>query len=75
MEEWAFVDDRDLQNWKGGVVGGVHDLPVLRLWRRPALPHDGGLQSQTEATSTGSASKEALQALGTHLAKASGLGA
>ena len=20
MEEWDFVDDRDLQNWKGGVV-------------------------------------------------------
>tara|TARA_Y200000002_G_scaffold362197_1_gene349027 strand:+ start:2873 stop:3040 length:168 start_codon:yes stop_codon:yes gene_type:complete len=20
FEEWGFVDDRDLQNWKGGVV-------------------------------------------------------
>ena len=20
MEEWVFVDDRDLQGWKGGVV-------------------------------------------------------
>ena len=20
MEEWDFIDDRDLQNWKGGVV-------------------------------------------------------
>ena len=20
MEEWAFVDERDLQNWKGGMV-------------------------------------------------------
>ena len=48
---------------------GLHDLPALRLWRRSALPHDGGLQPQAEAAAAGSAPKEALQALGTHLAE------
>ena len=24
---------------------GLHSLSALHLWRRPALPHDGGLQS------------------------------
>ena len=54
---------------------GLHDLPALRLRRRPALPHDGGLQPQAEAAATGRALKEALQALGTDLAEGSGLGA
>ena len=35
---------------------------------------DGRLQPQTEAVATGSAPKEAVQALGTDLAEASGLG-
>ena len=48
---------------------GLHDLPALRLWRRPALPHDGGLQPQAEAAATRSAPEEALQPLGAHLAK------
>ena len=39
------------------------------------LPHDGGLQSQAETAAAGSAPKEAVQALGTHLAEKSGLGA
>jgi hypothetical protein len=54
---------------------GLHDLPALHLWSRPALPHDCGLQPQAEAAPTGAAPKEALQALGTHLAEGSGLGA
>ena len=43
--------------------------------KTPALPHDGGVQSQAEISPTRAAPKEALQALGTHIAKASGLGA
>ena len=54
---------------------GLHDLPALHLWRRPALPHDGGLQPQAEAAAAGSAPKKAVQALGTHLAEGRGLGA
>ena len=53
---------------------GLHDLPALRLWRRSALPHDGGLQPQVEAASTGSAPQEALQALGADVAEGDGLG-
>ena len=40
----------------------------------PELPHDGRLQSQAEAAAAGSASKEAVQALGTDLAEGSRLG-
>ena len=32
---------------------GLHDLPVLHLWRRSALPYEGGLQPQAEAAATG----------------------
>ena len=53
---------------------GLHDLPVLHLWRRSALPYEGGLQPQAEAASTGPAPREAVQALGTDLAEGSGLG-
>ena len=52
---------------------GLHDLPTLHPRRRLALPHDGGLQPQAEAASTGSAPEEALQALGTDVAEASEL--
>ena len=38
------------------------------------LQHDGWLQSQAEAAAARAAPKEALQALGTDLAEASGLG-
>ena len=55
--------------------GGLHDLPALHLWGRPALPHDGGLQPQATATAAGSAPEEALQALSTDLAEGNGLGA
>ena len=47
---------------------------ALHLWRRPALPHDGGLQPQAEAAPAGAAPEEALQALGTDLAEGDGLG-
>ena len=53
----------------------LHDVSALRLWRRPALPHDGGLQPQTEAAPAWAAPKEALQALGTDVAEESGVGA
>lgn len=55
---------------------GLHDLPVLHLWRRSAsaLPYEGGLQPQAEAAATGSAPRKAVQALGTDLAEGSGLG-
>ena len=53
---------------------GLHDLPTLHLWRRPALPHDGGLQPQAEAAPAGTAPKEAVQALGAYLSEGNGLG-
>ena len=53
---------------------GLHDLPALRLRRRPALPHDGGLQPQAEAAAAGTAPKEAVQALGSYVAEGDGLG-
>ena len=53
---------------------GLHDLPVLHLWRRSALPYEGGLQPQAEAAAAGLAPREAVQALGTDLAEGSGLG-
>ena len=52
----------------------LSDVPTLRLWRRSALPHGGGLQPQAEAVATGVALKEEMQALGAHLAKGNGLG-
>ena len=54
---------------------GLHDLPVLHLWRRSAsaLPYEGGLQPQAEAAAIGSSPREAVQALGTDLAEGSGL--
>ena len=55
------------------VLMRLHDLPALHLRRRPALPHDGSLQPQTEATSTGLALKEGVQALGTDVAEGGGL--
>ena len=51
---------------------GLYDLPALHLWRRPALPHDGGLQPQAEAAAARAAPKEVLQALGTFLRQFSG---
>ena len=48
---------------------GLHDLPALHLWPRPALPHDGGLQPQAEAAVTRTAPKKALQALGADVAE------
>ena len=48
---------------------GLHHLPALHLRDGSALPHDGGLQPQAEAVATGSALKEEMQALGSHLAK------
>ena len=41
-------------------------------WKRKS-PHDGGLQSQAQAAAAGSASEEALQALGADVAKGDGL--
>ena len=50
---------------------GLHDLPAVHLWRRPALPQDGWLQPQAEAVAAGPALEEALQAFGFCLTKAS----
>ena len=47
----------------------AENLAALPLRPRPALPHDGGLQPQAEAAAAGTAFKEALQALGTDVAK------
>ena len=42
---------------------GLHDLPVLHLWRRSALPYEGGLQPQAKAAVAGAAPKESVQAV------------
>ena len=74
MEEWGFIDDAELQGWKGvcicmtcqhftyGVDQHCHKLLVC------ALRH------QTEAAATGPAPTEEVQAMGTHLALGNGLG-
>ena len=59
----------ELERWRG-----LHDLPALRLRRRPALPHDGWLQPQTEAAAARAAPKEAVQALGSYVAEGDGVG-
>ena len=43
--------------------------PTLHLRSRPALQRDGGLQHQAEAAAAGSAPEEALQAVGSNVAK------
>ena len=48
----------------------LHDLPVLRLWPRSALPRDGGLQPQAESVAAGLAAEEEVQTLGAEMAKA-----
>ena len=53
---------------------GLHDLPALHLWRRSALPHDGGLQPQAEAAAARQTPEEAMQALTTDIAEGSGMG-
>ena len=53
---------------------GLHDLPALHLWRRSALPHDGGLQPQAEAAAARRTPEEAMQALTTDVAEGSGMG-
>ena len=53
---------------------GLYDLPVLHLWGRPVLPHDGVLQPQAEAVAAGAAPGEEVQALGTELGEGGGLG-
>ena len=53
---------------------GMYDLPALHLWRRLALPHDGGLQAQVQAAAAGAPPQEALQVLGTYLTEGGGVG-
>jgi len=49
---------------------------VVHFWRRrPALPHDGGVQPQAEVAATSAASEEALKAFGADLAEGDVLGA
>ena len=45
------------------------------MTRDTRIAHDGGLQPQAEAAAAEATPKEALQALGTDVAEASGLGA
>ena len=66
MEEWDYVDERDLQNWKGGVVCMTCQHFTYGVDQHC---HDGGLQPQAEAAAAGTAPEEALQALGADVAK------
>ena len=73
MEEWGYVDECELQNWKGGVVcmtcqhfiyGVDQHCHTMEL-----------LQPQAAATPTGSAPEEALQALDADSAQRDGTAA
>ena len=68
-------DNRVLASTYRGLEISPEKLPALHLWRRPALPNDGGLQPQAEAAAAWEAPEEALQALGVDLAEGSGLSA
>ena len=52
----------------------VCGVPALSAWCGPPLPHVGGVQYSSEATATGPTSHQDLQAVGSNVAKHSGLG-
>jgi len=52
----------------------VCGVPALSTWCGPALPHVGGVQHSPEATATGPTPHQDLQAVGSNVAKHSGLG-
>ncbi len=52
----------------------VRGVPAFPPWCGPALPHVGGVQHSPEATATGPAPHQNLQAMGSNMAKRSGLG-
>ena len=52
----------------------VCGVPALSTWCGPTLPHVGGVQHSPEATATGPTPHQDLQAVGSNVAKHSGLG-
>ena len=52
----------------------LHDLSAFHLWSGSVLPYHPWLQNQTETVAAGSASQQEMQALGTYLGKAGGMG-
>ena len=71
LEEWDFVEDRDLQNWKGGVVCMTCQHFIFGVDQKP---HGGGLQPQATPAGARRPSQEEMQALGPHLAEGDGMG-
>ena len=66
--------DSSVSGKSPGVTRSLALAMAITALATPALPHDGGLQPQAEAAPAVTAPKEAVQALGTHLAEGSGLG-
>ena len=52
----------------------VCGVPALSAWCGRPLPHVGGVQHSSKATATGPTSHQDLQAVGSNVAKRSGLG-
>ena len=65
LEEWDFVEDRDLQNWKGGVVCMTCQHFIYGVDQKP---HGGGLQPQATPAGAGRLPQEEMQALGANVA-------
>lgn len=72
MEEWAFIDDAELQGWKGACI--CMTCQHFHLRGGSALPHAAWLHAPAEAAATGPAPTEEVQAMGTHLAERDGMG-
>ena len=71
MEEWDFVDDRDLQNWKGGVV-----CMTCQHFTYGVDQHCHTMVGCTSGRSNcnRAAFKEALQVVGTDITEGDALG-
>ena len=72
MEEWGFVDERELQGWKGGCVCITCQHFTYGVDQHCHTPV--GLQPQAAAVTARRAPEEEVQALGSDVAEASRLG-
>ena len=72
-EEWGFVDERDLQKWKGSVVCITCQHFIYGVDQHCHTMV--GCNLRQKQLQQGQHLKKAVQALGTRLAEGSGLGA
>ena len=72
MEEWPFVDEQELQEWKGACI--CITCQPLHLRRRPALPHACCVLNSAAPVTAGRPPDEGVQALGTNLAEGARVG-